>query len=419
MRNDRASGSRILHARAGVLMRASLFVLLALTATAAAQPPPPSVPLRVGLTVVTAINSEKGDYESIKRITAITDKGVTLSYTADNPPADDLFGDDDAKEKDKKPRTVRTRRTVLTADLRNAHEYAQVFSEQHPETFAGSTAIGLSAAILGELKAKGSTAITVRAEGLASALGGMLGGMLGQQSKELDALSKWSGTITRDKTGPATLTVLVNGTPTPLPVVHARGKVGDDDETAEFYVLDDPQNPLSLKFTIGQTSLEVVRIEFPLDQPALTSAAPAKPAGAAGAGPGGAGGEVASTSAATIASALESSGSFAVYGIYFDFSSDVIKPESDPVLREIAKVMADHPAWALSVDGHTDNIGGDAYNLDLSKRRAAAVKQALVSRFKIADTRLATSGFGASRPKATNATLEGRAQNRRVELVKK
>jgi len=86
MRNDRASGSRILHARAGVLMRASLFVLLALTATAAAQPPPPSVPLRVGLTVVTAINSEKGDYESIKRITAITDKGVTLSYTADNPP---------------------------------------------------------------------------------------------------------------------------------------------------------------------------------------------------------------------------------------------------------------------------------------------------------------------------------------------
>ena len=81
--------------------------------------------------------------------------------------------------------------------------------------------------------------------------------------------------------------------------------------------------------------------------------------------------------------------------------------------------MADHPAWALSVDGHTDNIGGDAYNLDLSKRRAAAVKQALVSRFKIADTRLATSGFGASRPKATNATLEGRAQNRRVELVKK
>ncbi len=128
---------------------------------------------------------------------------------------------------------------------------------------------------------------------------------------------------------------------------------------------------------------------------------------------------MASTSAATIASALESTGSFAVYGIYFDFGSDVIKPESDPVLHEIGKVMADHPAWVLTVDGHTDNIGGDAYNLDLSKRRAAAVKQALVTRFKIADARLATGGYGASRPKATNATLEGRAQNRRVELVKK
>jgi len=396
----------------------SLLLLVALGASAAAQVPPPSVPLRVGLTVVTAINSEKGDYESIKRITAVTDKGVSLSYTADNPPADDLFGDDDANEKDKKPRTVRTRRTVLTADLQNAHEYAQVFGEQHAETFAGTTAIGLSGAVLGELKTKGSAAITFQAEGLASALGGMLGGMLGQKSKELDALSKWSGTITRDKTAPATLTVLVNGTPTALPVVHAKGTVGDDDETAEFYVLDDPKNPLTLKFTIGQTSLEVVRIEFPLDQPALTSAAPAQPGAGAGAGAAGAS-DVASTSAATIASALESSGSFAVYGIYFDFGSDVIKPESDPVLREIAKVMVDHPAWALSVDGHTDNIGGDAYNLDLSKRRAAAVKQALVSRFKIAETRLAASGFGSSRPKAPNATLEGRAQNRRVELVKK
>ena len=401
-------------------MPRSLLLALVLGVVVAGQAPPPSVPLRVGLTVVTAISSEKGDYESIKRITAVSDKSVTLSYTADNPPDENPFGDDDSKDKDKKPRTVRTRRTVLTTDLQSAHEYAQVFSEQHPETFPGTTAIGLSAAILADLKSKGSSAVTVQAEGLASALGGMLSGLLGQKSKELDALSKWSGTITRDKTGPSTLTVLVNGAATPLPVVHAKGTVGDDNQTAEFYFLDDPRNPLSLKFTIGETTLQVVRIEFPLDQPAQTASGAAKPAGGgAGTGGGGGNGDVASTSAATIASALESTGSFAVYGIYFDFGSDVIKPESDPVLREIGKVMADHPTWALSVDGHTDNIGGDAYNLDLSKRRAAAVKLALVTRFKIADARLATGGYGASRPKATNATLEGRAQNRRVELVKK
>jgi outer membrane protein OmpA-like peptidoglycan-associated protein len=81
--------------------------------------------------------------------------------------------------------------------------------------------------------------------------------------------------------------------------------------------------------------------------------------------------------------------------------------------------MTDHPTWSLAVDGHTDNIGGDAYNLDLSKRRAAAVKQALVTRYRVDAVRLATNGYGASRPKATNATLAGRAQNRRVELVKK
>ena len=89
------------------------------------------------------------------------------------------------------------------------------------------------------------------------------------------------------------------------------------------------------------------------------------------------------------------------------------------MLREIAKVMTDHPAWTLSVAGHTDNIGGDAYNLDLSKRRSASVKQALLTRYKIGAARLETSGYGASAPKATNKTLEGRAQNRRVELRKK
>ena len=117
--------------------------------------------------------------------------------------------------------------------------------------------------------------------------------------------------------------------------------------------------------------------------------------------------------------ALQTAGKVDIYGIYFDFNSDRIKPESEPVLREIAKVMTDNPTWSLNVNGHTDNIGGDAYNLDLSKRRAAAVKTALVTRYKVAATRLETSGFGASQPKAPNNTLAGRAQNRRVELVKK
>ena len=70
------------------------------------------------------------------------------------------------------------------------------------------------------------------------------------------------------------------------------------------------------------------------------------------------------------------------------------------------------------MEGHTDSLGGDAPNLDLSRRRAAAVKQALASGYGIDAGRLQTAGFGASRPKESNDTLEGRARNRRVELVR-
>ncbi|MEZ5331848.1 MAG: OmpA family protein [Thermoanaerobaculia bacterium] len=107
-----------------------------------------------------------------------------------------------------------------------------------------------------------------------------------------------------------------------------------------------------------------------------------------------------------------------VYGIYFDFDSATLKPESDPVLSRIAAVLERNPGWHLSIEGHTDSVGEEAYNQDLSERRAAAVEQALVERWEIAPDRLTTAGFGESRPKASNETLAGRAENRRVELVR-
>jgi OOP family OmpA-OmpF porin len=72
----------------------------------------------------------------------------------------------------------------------------------------------------------------------------------------------------------------------------------------------------------------------------------------------------------------------------------------------------------LSVEGHTDNIGTDAANLDLSRRRADAVRQALTSRYRVDAAKLTAAGFGAARPKEPNDTAEGRARNRRVELVR-
>jgi outer membrane protein OmpA-like peptidoglycan-associated protein len=119
-----------------------------------------------------------------------------------------------------------------------------------------------------------------------------------------------------------------------------------------------------------------------------------------------------------IENALAKSGRVDVYGIYFDFGSATIKPESEPVLKEISDALAKNPAWKLSVEGHTDNVGGDASNMGLSRRRAASVKVALATRYGIAGDRLVTAGFGASRPKESNGTLKGRARNRRVELVR-
>lgn len=91
---------------------------------------------------------------------------------------------------------------------------------------------------------------------------------------------------------------------------------------------------------------------------------------------------------------------------------------ASPTLEEIAEVLRRHRDWKLRIAGHTDGIGGDQQNLDLSKRRAAAVKDALVKKYSIAAGRLETTGFGKSQPKDTNDTLEGRAHNRRVELMR-
>jgi outer membrane protein OmpA-like peptidoglycan-associated protein len=80
--------------------------------------------------------------------------------------------------------------------------------------------------------------------------------------------------------------------------------------------------------------------------------------------------------------------------------------------------MRRNPDWKLSIEGHTDAVASDRYNLELSGRRAAAVKEALVGTFEIAGGRLTTAGYGESRPQDRNDTVEGRARNRRVELVR-
>jgi OOP family OmpA-OmpF porin len=116
---------------------------------------------------------------------------------------------------------------------------------------------------------------------------------------------------------------------------------------------------------------------------------------------------------------IASAGHAAVYGITFDTDKAAIKPESESVLTEMARLLANNPTLNVYVVGHTDNTGAYEHNMKLSQDRAAAVVAALVGRHVIAAARLTAVGVGPVAPVASNDTDEGRAKNRRVELVKR
>jgi outer membrane protein OmpA-like peptidoglycan-associated protein len=115
---------------------------------------------------------------------------------------------------------------------------------------------------------------------------------------------------------------------------------------------------------------------------------------------------------------LITEGKLVTYGIYFDSGSDKIKPESAGTMKEIATVLKENPTVKIKIIGHTDSDGDGAKNLDLSKRRSISVKNALSTEYGIEAVRIETDGKGATEPVAPNTTSEGKAKNRRVELIK-
>jgi OmpA-OmpF porin, OOP family len=106
----------------------------------------------------------------------------------------------------------------------------------------------------------------------------------------------------------------------------------------------------------------------------------------------------------------------AIYGVLFDFNKSTLQPASDPVLQQILDLLKKSPTLKIEVQGHTDNVGGDAYNQTLSEARAKAIVTWLTEH-GIAPDRLTSKGVGKTRPIADNATDAGRAKNRRVEIA--
>lgn len=342
----------------------------------APAPPPSTVPLVVGLMTVSAVHEpDEGDYETIVKFNEVS--AAAVGYTVSGNVDD---------------RRYNVRRKMTRDDFAHAHSWRPRYNEGDPEMFAGTTGATLSLDVLTELKTKGRVTFKARVaeDPVESLLGGLFGGAGGEVRKAMGDAGEAAmepATLTRVEQGPVPIPMLVNDARVDLPAVHARGTLGN--EPFEIYLLDNAAIPVLLRWNVGETSKRMVKISYPVER-----------------------------ATDPIEEKLNTVGRAEIYGIYFDFAKATIRPESEPVLKEIADVMAKNPAWKLSVEGHTDNIGTSSANLDLSTRRAAAVRQALVDRYKVAGARLTPAGYGASRPKETNDTLEGRARNRRVELAR-
>jgi outer membrane protein OmpA-like peptidoglycan-associated protein len=291
---------------------------------------------------------------------------------------------------------------MLPSAMADGRIYRQVWISTDPLVLAGTTSMVLSSAVMRDITTKGSAALTIVDD--ASSVGGAPAGALTSFMSALTSDSAatgapFTGTMSRVEAGTIPFVVLVNDRPAILAAIHLRGVLTHNGVRypSDMQVLADPAFPLVLAHDKGGKTRSganqggrVISITTPdsgAEKRLETDLAAKRPV--------------------------------EVYDIYFDYNSATITPESDSVLRELGSIMQRHPDWKLRVTGHTDSIGGSgAGNRVLSERRAAAVKDALATRYGVAASRLDTGGAGDSQPLETNATLEGRARNRRVELTR-
>ena len=325
---------------------------------------PSMIPLRSGLRIVAAgTYVHQGDGQSVTTITAVTDDTVTVDLLLE-------FAKTDRHS------------IVLTlkrAELATSSNYNQsVSADRDTDPNRMGSFWGPSSAVLQELKTSGATTF-----------------MQWVPRRSGPSFLGLEMTVVRlKKTGdqPATFPVLVNNRLTAVPSIQAQGTVEFESGSpipVEITFSDTIDNPITLHRTQQDDTGDVTHIWFPEDRPAVE-----------------------------VERQLATAGRVEVYGIYFDVGQATIKTGFESVLQEISDALTKNPQWRVRIEGHTDNIGPEADNQALSERRAAAVVHELVATYGVNAGRLSAVGFGESKPKDTNETLIGRAQNRRVELVR-
>jgi len=358
--------------KSGLRALLSLAVVLCGAFASAQSSDIPIIPgLNIVLAVENATSSERapvgilqGDYEMVVSITNVAADGITHMTTFE--------GVDSAGVE----RKGSVSRVVSAADLATARVQIFGFHLEDPPRVNGTTALGPSLGVTRELVQSGTTAYSFR---------------------QWAAREVISGTLRRSANTPVKFPVLLNGKRVQLDAILATGQmsVGSAKRPFETVILDHPRYPISLRLAYGPRdggfpfkpdfAREVVRIDFPVLK-------------------------------TPISDALDKECRIELTGIYFDFNKATLQPQSAPALKEIANALRT-ARRQVTIEGHTDNIGSDRYNDDLSTRRAAAVRTALVGDYGVDQAWLSTAGYGERRPIESNDTLSGRARNRRVELV--
>jgi len=359
-------------------------VMAAAVGTGIAQDAAPRIPLVTGLVLGSVMHSPIGEREDVLEIKRADTGGVHYAWHE---------------------RTITTggdttngfrKRFVSANDLAGAPRFDDIFGRDE-QVRPGFTALTLSSAVYRQLHVAGSTPFSLMViprEARAKV----------QTSTVLDALFsaqrvRYKGSLTRVSPALERFPLLVNGIRAALPALHVKGNFASGLRRSEWdiWVLADSAHPLILKSVLEGDVFQMVRADLPDSQPAKSGA---------------------SADSGLLEEELAKRCRLELPGVYFAFGTAAIDPISDRALAELARSLAGHPDWKVTVEGHTDSVGTDAANQTLSSRRAEAVRARLAERHGVDTKAWGAAGYGATKPRESNATIEGRARNRRVELVR-
>jgi len=343
-----------------------------------AQDSVPRIPLVTGLTLSSVFHSPLGEREDLLEVTSADARGVHYAWheRTISPKGDTTTGF--------------RKRFVGAGDLAGAPRFDSVFGPEEVER-PGFTAVSVSSAVYRQLRDTGTAPYSLMKYPSSST----------EAESPFAAFAaqpiRYKGNLTR-ASGPEPFPLLVNGRRAVVPALHLRGNFADGLRRAEWelWVLADSAHALLLKSVLQREVFQMVRADLPAERPAVG------------------GGAAAGDEERELAKRCR----MELPGVYFAFGTAAIDPISDRALAQLAEVLKHHPEWTFTVEGHTDSVGTSAANQALSQRRAEAVRARLRERHAVDTHTWRVAGYGASRPRESNATIEGRARNRRVELVR-